>query len=120
MREAIRMEALPLEVYTVADGEQAIEFVARAEGDPEAPSPHVVLLDLNLPRVDGFDVLRRLRASASFSKIPVLIITSSESSTDRQECEKLGARYFRKPPSYDEFLKVGKSLKRFLEESSLL
>ena len=120
VREAIRMENLPIDIHAVTDGEQAIEFVERAETNPDGPSPHIVLLDLNLPKVDGFDVLRRIRASAKYKHVPVLVITSSDSVGDRQESEKLGARYFRKPPNYDEFLKVGKSLKRFLEENSLL
>jgi CheY-like chemotaxis protein len=119
MREAIRMENLPLDVHAVSDGEQAIAFIARAEEEPDAPSPHAMLLDLNLPKIDGFEVLRRIRASEKYGHVPVLVITSSDSPADRQEIQKLGASYFRKPPNYDEFLKLGKFLKRFLEETLL-
>src|SRR3954453_22783900 len=51
VREAIRMENLPLEIYIAADGERAIEFIAAAETDPNAPCPDVLLLDLNLPKI---------------------------------------------------------------------
>jgi DNA-binding response OmpR family regulator len=117
VREAIRMENLPLQVHLAADGEQAIEFIARAERDTEAPCPHFLLLDLNLPKVDGFDVLRRLRASDRCKAIPVLIISSSDSPADRSRAASLGAGYFRKPPSYDEFLKLGAVLRQLLEDN---
>jgi len=120
VREAIQMENLPLEVHIAPDGEQALEFFARAETDPEAPSPHLLLVDLNLPKVDGLEVLRRIRASEKYKHIPAFIITSSDSAADRDDGAKLGAGYFQKPPNYQEFLKLGTFLKRFLEDNKLL
>jgi DNA-binding response OmpR family regulator len=120
VREAIRMENLPLDVHIAPDGERALEFLAKAEQDPNAPSPDILLLDLNLPRVDGFEVLRRVRASEKYRNLPVVLITSSDSPADRSEGAKLGAGYFRKPPNYEEFLKIGSTLKRLLQERGLL
>jgi DNA-binding response OmpR family regulator len=120
VREAIKMEDLPVEVYIAPDGERAVELIVKAENDPDAPCPHVLLLDINLPRIDGFEVLRRIRASHKFKNIPVLMVTSSDSPADRTEAAKLGARYFRKPVTYDEFVKIGAFLRQFLEESGLL
>ncbi len=120
VREAIRAEKLPLEVHIVADGEKAVDFIARAEQDPDAPCPHLLLLDLNLPRIDGFEVLRRLRASDKFKDIPVLVITSSDSPSDRSQAARLGAAYFRKPVMYDEFLKIGTFLRQFIQEAGLI
>lgn len=120
VREAILAEQLEMDVHIVADGELAIEFVARAATDPDAPAPHVILLDLNLPKLDGFEVLRRVRAIEKFKGIPVIIVTSSDSPGDRKEAAKLGASYFRKPVSYEEFIKIGGVLRRFLSENSLL
>ncbi len=120
VREAIRLENLPLDVHIAPDGQQAIEFIARAEADPNAPCPHLVLLDLNLPKKDGFEVLQRLRASARCKAIPVLVITSSDSPGDRNLAAKLGASYFRKPPSLEEFLKLGAVLKKLLQEHGIL
>jgi DNA-binding response OmpR family regulator len=120
VREAIKSEDLPSEVFIAADGERVIDMIAKAEADAEAPCPDLLLLDLNLPRIDGFDVLRRVRASARFKDLPVLIVTSSDSPADRDAAAKLGARYFRKPVSYEEYLRVGAFLRQFLEEHGLL
>jgi len=116
VREIVQSEGLPLEVYTVVDGQQAIDFITRAEQDPEAPCPHFLLLDLNLPKRDGLEVLRRLRASGKCKDVPVVVITSSDSPSDLSATAALGAGYFRKPPSYDEFMKLGGVLKRLVEK----
>jgi two-component system, chemotaxis family, response regulator Rcp1 len=120
VREAIRMESLPVELHIAPDGEQAIAFITRAENEPTAPYPDVVLLDLNLPKKDGFEVLRQLRASEFSKGIPVLIITSSDSPSDRTQAAELGATYFRKPPSYEEYLKLGSVLKQLLQARGLV
>jgi DNA-binding response OmpR family regulator len=78
------------------------------------------LLDLNLPKVDGFEVLRRLRESKRLAQIPVLIVSSSDSPGDRRAAAALGAGYFRKSTSYEEFLKLGSVLKKILEANGLL
>lgn len=114
------MHNLPLRIYVVPDGEQAINFISRAESDPEAPCPDLVLLDLNLPRKDGFEVLRRLRQSEKCRDIPVIVITSSNAPLDRSMAADLGARYFRKPPSYDEFMKLGAELKSVLMANGMM
>ena len=76
----------------------------------------LILLDLNLPKVDGFDVLRRLRASEKCKDVPVIVITSSDSPADRSQAASLGAGYFRKPPSYEEYLKLGAVLRQLLKD----
>jgi CheY-like chemotaxis protein len=120
VEEAIRAENLPIDVHVAADGQKAIEFIERAEQDANAPCPHFLLLDLNLPKKDGFEVLRRLRASAKCRAVPVVVITSSDSPADVSQVAELGAGYFRKPPSYDEFLKLGQVLKQRLKDSGLI
>jgi chemotaxis family two-component system response regulator Rcp1 len=120
VREAIHLAGLPLDVHAATDGEGAVAFIERAEEDSEAPRPDVILVDLNLPKVDGFGVLRRVRASEKYKDVPVLIITSSDSPADRNEGAKLDAGYFRKPADYEEFLKIGSVLKDFLEKKGVL
>jgi len=114
------MESLPLEVHSVRDGQRAIDFIIQAEEDSGAPGPDLVLLDLNLPRRHGFEVLQRLRASEQYKHVPVLIITSSDAPSDRQQAELFGASYFRKPPSYDAFLKLSGVIRRLMEENGLV
>jgi DNA-binding response OmpR family regulator len=120
VREALKIEDLPIEVHVAPDGERALDFLERTEWDSAAPRPDVLLLDINLPKVDGFEVLRTVRASTRYKEIPVLVVTSSDSPADRGEAAKLGASYFRKPPNYEEFLKIGPMLRRVLEENGLL
>jgi chemotaxis family two-component system response regulator Rcp1 len=120
VQEAIRAEGLAVKFHLAADGERALDFLARAEKDPEAPWPQALLLDLNLPRIDGLEVLRRLRARPQFKDLPVVIVTSSDSPSDRSEAARLGARYFRKIASYSEFMKIGPFVRVFLEESGYL
>ena len=120
VREAIKKEKLPVEVFIAADGEKALEFFQRAESDATAPAPSALLLDLNLPKVDGFEVLRAIRASRQFKELPILIVTSSDSPSDRSEAARLGAGYFRKPVTYAEFLKIGVSIRELLRENKLL
>jgi chemotaxis family two-component system response regulator Rcp1 len=120
IREAIRKENLPVEIHIAADGEQAMEYIRAAEANEDRPYPQVLLLDLNLPKLDGFEVLRAIRASDKFKEIPVLVVTSSDSPSDRSEVAKLGAGYFRKPITYPEFVKIGSILRLFLEENRLI
>lgn len=120
VREAIAMQDLPLDVYPVVDGQEAIDFISRAESDPDATCPEFLLLDLNLPKKDGFEVLRRLRASEKCKNIPVLVITSSDSPTDQAIVSELGAAYFRKPPSYQQFLRLGEVMRDLLAKRGLV
>jgi len=111
---------LPLAVHIAPDGERAIHLLTEAEKNPDALCPHILVLDINLPRIDGFEVLRRIRASGKFKDLPVLVVTSSDSPDDRAEAARLGAAYFRKPVTYEEFVKIGESLRSLLEKSGLL
>jgi len=120
VKQVIAIEKLPLNVHLISDGEKAIDYIRDAEKSTEAPCPHLVLLDLNLPRRDGFEVLRELRAGGRCKQVPVLIITSSDSPADLSQATELGASYFRKPTDYDEFLKLGGVLRRLLREHGML
>ena len=116
VREAIRLEELPVNVHVASDGEAAIQFIATAESDPGAPCPDLVLLDINLQKADAFQVLQRLHASAKCRGAPVLVFTSSDSPSDRSQTDELGAGYFQKPASYDEFMKLGGVLRKMLRD----
>src|SRR5579862_2591979 len=120
VREAILGENLPVQVNVMPDGERLIDYLTKAGMDPDVPLPNIIMLDLNLPKIHGLDVLRRIRAWDNYKDIPVLIITSSDAATDRGEALRLGAGYFRKPPNYEQFLKLGGMLKQFLAEKGML
>lgn len=118
VEEALRLYDVNVQMHVVEDGEEACAFIERADRDPNSPCPSVLLLDLNLPKKTGIEVLRRVRASERCNRIPVVIFTSSNSPQDRNETSRLGAsRYFQKPTRYDQFLKIGQVLKDVLDES---
>ena len=80
-------------VEVAADGEQAVERLARTRFAPGG-SPQLVLLDLKMPRMDGLEVLRRIRADEAAAGLPVVVLTSSERQEDREEALRLGATWF--------------------------
>jgi two-component system response regulator len=80
-------------VEVAGDGEQAMERLARSRFEPGGP-PQLVLVDLKMPRMDGLEVLRRIRAAESTHDLPVVVLTSSERQEDREEALREGATWF--------------------------
>jgi chemotaxis family two-component system response regulator Rcp1 len=118
IREALRKAKIDADIYVAEDGEQAIRYLETAERD-RTPAPDVVLLDINLPRYKGGDILRRLRRSDAAAGTLVLVVTSSNSAADRDEMNVLGADgYFRKPSDYAEFMKLGPIVRELLERKA--
>ena len=108
MREAIEAAELGAEIHVVSDGDEAFEFIDRADADDAAPCPSLFIVDLNLPKRSGLEVLEHLRKSRKCFKAIVLIATSSDSVPERNQAKKLGTNgYFRKPSNYDDYLKLG-------------
>ena len=108
VEEALRLYDLNVKLLVLDDGEKAIRFIDKLENDPEAKCPELFLLDLNLPRRSGEEILARKLKSDKCRRIPVIILTSSDSPKDREMTSRLGAnRYFRKPPSFDGFMEIG-------------
>ncbi|HEV2202007.1 MAG TPA: response regulator [Bryobacteraceae bacterium] len=96
------------------DGEQTMQWIERLDRK-EVSRPDVILLDLNLPRVTGEDVLWRLSLSPLCRGVPIVVVTSSDSPRDRIAAAGMGAsRYFRKPADYDEFMRLGDLVKGIL------
>ena len=92
------------------DGQEALDYIFGAgswAGRPVADLPELILLDLNLPKVSGLEVLRRIRADARTRTIPVVILTSSNEQTDLIRGYDLGANsYVRKPVAFDQFIQA--------------
>ena len=118
--EAIKLHALPIHLNIATDGEQACEFIDRVDANETSPCPRLVILDLNLPRKTGIEIIERLRSSPKCKNAAVLVITSSDLSRERQELAKFGvSRFFRKPTGYDEFLAIGEVLDQLLRDLKL-
>ena len=99
------------EVVVARDGAEAIEFLFGSRRGDSFRLPELVLLDLNLPKVNGFEVLKRIRADSMTHTLPVVILTTSDEDRDLVESYKLGANsYVRKPVDFDDFRKAVKTL----------
>lgn len=102
------------DIVVAHDGAEALELLFGAEGElsrPLIPVPQLILLDLKLPKVDGLDVLRRLRATPRTKLVPVVVLTSSDEEGDVVTSYKLGANsYVCKPVDFMEFLEATKQL----------
>jgi CheY-like chemotaxis protein len=100
-----------VEMMVVSDGEEALDFVEGRGKFAEAPKPDLIVLDLNLPKNDGSDVLKRIREKPEYEKVPVVVLTSSDSPKDRTAASSLGAELFlTKPSDLDQFLGLGEVL----------
>jgi CheY-like chemotaxis protein len=116
IRRALARAGVSAELQELDDGEKAIRFIESADADPEFPCPSLILLDINLPRYKGGEVLRRIRASTRCRNAPVLVVTSSDSPRDRAEMAALGASgYFCKPSQLEEFMRLGTEVRHLLE-----
>ncbi len=106
---ALRKENLANYIHVARDGEEALEFLFR-NGGLEHP-PRLILLDLKLPKVDGMEVLKRLKADARTKTIPVVIMTSSKEERDLVSSYSMGANsYIQKPVDFDQFRETVKNV----------
>ena len=120
IRKAVTTAGINADFHVVYDGKDATQFFDAADADENAPCPDVVLLDLNLPRKSGDDVLKHLRASRRCRNATVLIVSSSDALSDRNAVASLGiAGYFKKPFDYAEYMQLGPLVKRLLEATSV-
>jgi CheY-like chemotaxis protein len=113
-REALAESQIPNNLFHVADGVEAIEFLARRGSHSKAPRPDLILLDLNLPKKDGREVLRNIKHDDSWKRIPVIVMTVSEAERDVLECYNCHANcYLTKPLDFNVFLKLVRSIENF-------
>ena len=117
IQEALREKKIPYTLDIFEDAEKIVERLAERHTESPDSLPDLILLDLNLPRIEGIDLLRSLRGLDGLADIPIGILTSSQSPQDRQQAEAAGAsRFIRKPTSLDEFLAVvGGSISEMLQ-----
>lgn len=115
IREALRLADVDADIEIALDGEIAIETLRKAD-DATVPCPDLVILDINLPKRKGSDVLRHMRTASRCTSARVLVVTSSDSARDREEMSSLGTNaYFRKPSSYAGYMKLGQLARDLLK-----
>ncbi|MEO8392021.1 MAG: response regulator [Chloroflexota bacterium] len=110
----LREAGLDNPIDRVGDGQAALDYVGQRV-DMEQPRPLLVLLDLNLPVVDGYGVLRQLKSNPKTHRIPIIVLTSTEDSREIERCYELGCNVFlTKPVEYSAFVTAVKQLGLFL------
>lgn len=107
VREALNSADLKFDLFVEEDGQSAFTYFDQIEAGLK-PCPDVILLDLNLPRHSGHSLLARVRRSTRMATTPVVIVSSSDATSDREAVANLGANaYFRKSILYDDFMRLG-------------
>ncbi len=117
LRRAMLAAKLDCELTILEDGAEALAFLQKVKSQPETLPPDLIILDLNLPKNDGVEVLQAMRSSGVLSQAHVAVLSSSPSFRERARIEHLGIdRYITKPADLDEFLRIGFILKELLGE----
>src|SRR3989442_11467889 len=112
--EALRESNLENRLHWAPDGVAAMAFLRRRGKDADAPRPDLILLDLNLPKKDGREVLAEVKGDPSLKRIPVVVLTTSQADSDRNRSYELHANcYFVKPRQWDEFVDLMQSIRDF-------
>jgi two-component system, chemotaxis family, response regulator Rcp1 len=113
-REALRESGELVRLAAVSDGEQALAYLRREGGFADVPRPDLVLLDLNLPRKNGLEVLRELRTDPELAAVPVIMLTTSSARQDVIDAYGAGANCFVvKPLELDEFMDLISAIRSF-------
>jgi chemotaxis family two-component system response regulator Rcp1 len=113
-REAFKDAKVHINLHVALDGAEAMAFLGREGKHADAPRPDLILLDLNLPKKDGREVLEEIKKNPSLMSIPVVILTTSAAEEDILRSYRLHANcYITKPVDLDGFLKVVKSIDSF-------
>jgi two-component system, response regulator len=108
---ALKKNNITNEVRIASDGEEALRYLLPTGDDPEQPLPALVLLDINLPKVNGLEVLREIRQHPRTRYLPVVVLTTSNEERDIVETYDLGANSFvRKPVVFADFLEAVRML----------
>ena len=113
-REALTANKIRNTLHVVADGVQALAFLRKQGKHANAPRPHIILLDLNLPKKDGREVLAEIKGNGDLRRIPVVVLTTSGAEEDILKAYDLNANcYVTKPVNLDSFIKVVRSIESF-------
>lgn len=114
MLEILKEGHIPTDFHVVTDGEEAIAFLRNEEGYESKPRPEIIFLDLNLPKKDGREVLKEIKADPELKRIPVIVMTTSGAKEDIESAYDNHANCFiTKPVDLQDFMKVAETLRHF-------
>ena len=101
-------------LYMVEDGEEALDFLYKRNQHKDVPTPDLVLLDLNLPKISGIEILEICKTDSGLSTIPIIVLTTSDAESDILKSYKLHANsYCTKPVDFSKFMKVVRGIETF-------
>jgi len=113
-QEAFKEGEVSITLHVVRDGEEAISFLKKEDSYSDVPRPDLILLDLNLPKKDGSEVLIEVKTDPDLKRIPVIVLTTSEADEDILKAYDLNANsYLAKPVDIDDFIAVVQGLEQF-------
>ena len=123
-QRALRESSFPVELLVVRDGEEAVDYLLRQGSYAQRDgwrSPDLILLDLNLPRLTGREVLQRIRATPALRAVPVVVLTTSRRLEDVQQMYEAGANtYVEKPQDFARLVQVLQTIQRYWLDTALL
>jgi DNA-binding response OmpR family regulator len=117
LERALKLQNVQFEIVRLLNGREALKFIRREGVYAEAPIPNLILMDLNLSKYTGEDILREIRAARHLAGVPVCAWSSSQSIRDRSTLEELGvSQFITKPAGLDQFLAIGILIKDLLKD----
>jgi two-component system response regulator len=123
-QRALKESASIAELIVVRDGQEAVDYLLRQgayAGQGAWRCPDLILLDLNLPRLNGREVLERIRATPALRSVPVVVLTTSSRAEDVQDVYDAGANtYIEKPPDFHRFVEILQTIQRYWLDTALL
>jgi two-component system, chemotaxis family, response regulator Rcp1 len=112
--EAFKGFRIPSNLSLVRDGELAVEYLRRQKDFNAAPRPDIIILDLNLPKKNGFEILEEIRKEEQLKRIPIIVLSNSDAEQDIMKSYNLNANcYITKPSGLDDFIDTIMSIENF-------
>ncbi len=112
--EAFNMNEIELNLHVAYDGEQALNFIFQRNGYENVPRPDAILMDINIPKYSGIEVLEKIKKDDNLKYIPIVMLTTSNTKQDLSRCYDLGVNaYMVKPIDFERFLNMTKAFYNF-------
>ena len=115
LKEAFNEASINCNFHYTKDGIQALLFLRKLENYQHAPTPDTIVLDLNMPKIHGFEMLAEIKSDKDLKHIPVIILSSSDNEEDIKKCFALKANnYLSKPAEFNQYIKIAKYIEEIL------